>query len=396
MRIAFIGGFAFSPKGTMRARALPLGAQLVRQGHEVTIFLTPYDNLHDSGRQWEQDGVRIRNLRVGNGTLSYFRLLTALIREVNHYRPDLIHIFKPKGFAGAAGSYLLLKGTRSIALDCDDWEGWGGWNDVKPYPWILKEYIDRQERWMMRSAPVVTVASHTLQDRATKIRGTRDGIYYVPNCGAANGNLSAQARVRCMLPSEIRGRLGLPEGLIILYSGHFAPGEDVIFLCRAARKVAAQQQASFVFVGDGPDLQQVRDFCKYSNVIAFFFPHLPYEQFLQVIWASDVAAFPYPDDSVHRAKCSARMVDYMAMGKAVLTSAVGQNCEYIVNGESGLLARPNDEPDFAAKLDWLARDPDLRQRLGRNAEQRIREKFSWSGEPLQQCLTAYERIVHPR
>jgi glycosyltransferase involved in cell wall biosynthesis len=112
-----------------------------------------------------------------------------------------------------------------------------------------------------------------------------------------------------------------------------------------------------------------------------------------VVWACDIATFPYRDDAVHRAKCSARIVDYMAMGKPVLTSAVGQNREYIVHGVSGMLAAADDEQQFAAKLDLLLRDAELRERLGANAAARIRDKFNWGGDVLQQCLAAYDRIL---
>jgi glycosyltransferase involved in cell wall biosynthesis len=97
---------------------------------------------------------------------------------------------------------------------------------------------------------------------------------------------------------------------------------------------------------------------------------------------------------VHRAKCSARIIDYMAMGNAILTSAVGENCEYIVDGESGVLARPADEADFSAKLELLLRDSSLRLKLGQNAEERVRSKFTWHGDALQQCLAAYEHALH--
>ena len=83
-----------------------------------------------------------------------------------------------------------------------------------------------------------------------------------------------------------------------------------------------------MFVGDGPDLPRVKEFFIYQpGVVARFFPPLPYSEFLRLIAASDVAAFPYPDTPIYRAKCSARIVDYMAMGKAVLTTAVGQNMD---------------------------------------------------------------------
>ena len=78
------------------------------------------------------------------------------------------------------------------------------------------------------------------------------------------------------------------------------------------------------------------------------------------------------------------------MERAVLTSAVGQNVEYIVDGESGLLAAPRDEIDFAVKLDQLLSQTELRALLGSNARQRLWQKFQWSGDALQQCLAAYE------
>ena len=131
MRIAFIGGFGFNPKGTIRSRAFPLGAELVRQGHEVAIFLPPYDNLDRFWPAVDARGCASPQCGSGGSALSYPRALAKLVRSVDDYHPDLVHIFKPKGFAGAAGTYLLLKNKYPIALDCDDWEGWGGWNEGK-------------------------------------------------------------------------------------------------------------------------------------------------------------------------------------------------------------------------------------------------------------------------
>jgi glycosyltransferase involved in cell wall biosynthesis len=394
MRIAFVGGFGFRPKGTIQGRAYPLATELVKQGHEVSIFTTPYDNPEESGREWVQEGVRIKGVNAGRNPLGYPGLLIGLLRALEGYQPDLVHIFKPKGFAGAAGSFLRLKGFPGVVLDCDDWEGWGGFNDIKSYPWVLKEYIDRQERWMMRSVPAVTVASRTLLDRVLEVRGNSCSVYYVPNCGGSAGNRKAQEAARAKSQAEARRELDLPDGIIIYYNGHFEPGDDIMLFCRTAMPVAERNRATIVFVGDGPDLVKVKNFfSQRPGARVHFLPRLPYEQFVLSIWASDIAAFPYPDNPVHRSKCSLRVIDYMAMGKPVITSAVGQNKEYIVDGESGILAAAEEESEFAAKLEMLVRNPELRTRLGRNAERRVGEKFSWSGEPLQQCLAAYNQVL---
>jgi glycosyltransferase involved in cell wall biosynthesis len=396
VKIAFIGGFAFRPKGTIQGRAYPLAVELVQCGHEVTIFLPPYDNLEESGREWVQEGVRIKNVRADRGVSGHSKLLLRLIRAVQQYQPDLVHVFKPKGFAGAAATYLRLKSNFKIVLDCDDWEGWGGFNDIKPYPWVLKEYIDRQERWMMRTTPAVTVASRTLFDRVIQVRGTSRGVYYVPNCGGSRASVRVQQAVRARSQSEIRKKLGLPDGLIIFYNGHFEPTDDVMLFCRIAAPVAERNNATILFVGDGPDLAKAQQFFSDRRCAnALFHPRLPYDTFIESIWASDVTAFPYPDNPIHRSKCSLRVIDYMAMGKPVITSAVGQNKEYLVDGESGILVPAENESLFAAKLEALLRDANLRERLGRNADRRIRDKFRWDGEPLQQCLTAYDDVTHP-
>lgn len=387
MKIAFVGGFAFSPKGTMQARAFPLAAELVKRGHEVSMFLTPYDNPDDSGKEWTKAGVRVSNMKTGSSLGAYPRLLFRLWKAVDQYRPELTHIFKPKGFAGALASCLLMKGMRNIVVDCDDWEGWGGWNEVKPYPWAVKEFIDRQERWLMRRAPAVTVASLTLNARVTKIRKVAGGVFYVPN-GVASPDAHYGSQ------NDIRRELRLPTGPLILYSGHFEPGEDAMFFCRSAVPVAERNGASIVLIGDGPGAGKVRAFFSARpRAKVCWFPRLPYEQFLKVVYASDITAFPCPDDAVHRSKCSARVIDYMMLGKPVLTSSVGQAGEYLVDGDSGMLVPPGDERAFGEKLDSLLQDPCLRVRLGRNAQQRIRQRFSWSGAPVEQCLAAYDHLT---
>jgi glycosyltransferase involved in cell wall biosynthesis len=151
--------------------------------------------------------------------------------------------------------------------------------------------------------------------------------------------------------------------------------------------------AVIVFVGEGPDLRDVQGyFASQDGIEVRFFPRLPYDQFIQLVSAVDVAAFPYPDNALHRSKCSTRIIDYMAMGRAVLTTAVGQNTEYIVHGESGVLAPPGDEARFREELARLLQDAELRTELGLAAQKRVKEKFSWSGEALDNCLAGYERL----
>jgi glycosyltransferase involved in cell wall biosynthesis len=396
MRLLFVSGFAWEPKGTARARAFPLAAELVKRGHDVTILLTPYDHPSDSSKKWELHGVRIVNVEVGKNPHVWQVpiILKRLCAAIRQHSPDIVHFFKPKGYAGAACTLLLWSGFRSVVLDCDDWEGWGGWNEVKSYPWIIKEYIDRQEKWLMRRAPVVTTASRALQQRAAELRRSSNSVFYMPNCGGSPDNAVAQDRALSMTREQARKSFGLPEAPVIFYSGHFEVRKEIMFFSRAALRAARVHGATIVVVGDGPELSFMREFLQQQrDVETRFFSPLPYNQFVELLAASDIAAFPYPDDPIYHAKCSARIIDYMSMGKAVVSTNIGQNAEYMATGESGILVPPGDEETFSTELERLLADPELRACLGRKARERVLEKFTWSGEPLDNCLAAYRQVV---
>jgi glycosyltransferase involved in cell wall biosynthesis len=71
------------------------------------------------------------------------------------------------------------------------------------------------------------------------------------------------------------------------------------------------------------------------------------------------------------------LIDLLASGVPVVADAVGQNLEYIVDGESGLLVRPEDDAAFADAVVRLLAEPDLRAQLGAAAVRRMREGFTW-------------------
>jgi glycosyltransferase involved in cell wall biosynthesis len=390
MKILYLAGFAWEPKGTVRSRAFPLAVEMVRRGHEVTLLIAPYDNLVHSGRRFVSEGVQVINLEIsGRGALVLARLPRQFLDLIDRIAPDLVHVFKPKGLAGITAMALLDRGYRALVVDCDDWEGWGGWNEVSRYPWVLKEFIDLQERWLVCNVPVVTAASRVLTHRARDLGKVPDRVFYVPNGISREQANSVSSRTRNMPPDRKRA-LGLSERPLILYAGHFDTVDDVPFFCRAAAPAALRHGATIALLGDGPGLGAAqRFFSSFQDLQVRCLGQLPYAEYAQFVAACDVATFPYPDHPVYRAKCSARIIDYMAFGKPILTTAVGQNMEYLVDGESGILTAAGDEKAYGAGLDGLLRDGDLRTRLGENARRRLLDNFLWSGRAADECEKAY-------
>jgi glycosyltransferase involved in cell wall biosynthesis len=88
----------------------------------------------------------------------------------------------------------------------------------------------------------------------------------------------------------------------------------------------------------------------------------------------DIGIMPLPDDEWARGKCGLKVLQYMACGVPVIASPVGVNKEIIRDGENGFLAAA--EKDWLQKLSLLARDEELRRKLGQKGRQTVQDRFS--------------------
>jgi glycosyltransferase involved in cell wall biosynthesis len=379
MNLVFIGPFAFKPKGTVSARAFLIARALVRRGHRVTILMPPYDNLADSGRAWEEDGVRLENMVLRrNDAWHQLTVPLAMARRTARMRPDAVHVFKPIGYSGLAALYLHLFSRRPLVVDTDDWEGKGGWSDVNPYPALWKRLFAWQERWLARRAGAVTVASRCLQEQVTAFGADPARVSYLPN--GPDGRWRDLPAVGDEEKARVRSELGLGVGPFALYLGHIPQGTDLDLALEAMAILGPRLPAArLVVAGVGDGLPGLRECARELGVEdrVIWTGWIDHERSHQVVAAADAVIAPFRDTLINRAKCPAKVVAGMAMGKAVVAGGVGQNVEYIQDGLSGLLATPGDARDLARALGAVLSDRELAGRMGAAARQRIWDEFDW-------------------
>jgi len=93
-----------------------------------------------------------------------------------------------------------------------------------------------------------------------------------------------------------------------------------------------------------------------------------------LISACDIGIMPLNDDEFSRYKCGLKLIQYMAAGLPVVASAVGANCDIVIEGQTGFLAR--QPSDWVAILERMAKDFDLRARLGAAGQTQAKQQFS--------------------
>ena len=98
------------------------------------------------------------------------------------------------------------------------------------------------------------------------------------------------------------------------------------------------------------------------------------ENEVSVLGAGHVGVMPLADTRYNRGKCAFKLIQYMARAIPVVASPVGANCEVVRDGVEGLFAATG--ADWAESLLTLARDRDLRVRMGNAGRRRVEEGYS--------------------
>lgn len=378
MRIVALAPFGLRPKATLSRRALPMLQAAADRGDTVHV-LAPSDLYPaDAGLTSVIKQMTVEhNPQFGQGSVAMLRSVMWMLRRCLALKPDLVHLFKPKGYGGMALPLIRrLRPNLPIFVDTDDWEGTGGWNDRLNYPSQIKALIDWQERNLPKLADCVTVASQTLANQVILFGLPTNKVLYLPN---------SVDLPRRSLPERkaARAMLGLgPEPVILLYSRFWEfPVSDVVAAMVGVLAQIPQAKLLVIGAGEHGEEQQLTDLAQRAGISHALDNRGWSEQptIDAALAAADVALYPMDDTVLNRAKCSAKLTEQMQAGLAIVAAAVGQVAEYL-DHQSGILVEPSNSGALAQGLIRLLQQPELRQRLSLAAQERIESHFNWSAQ----------------
>lgn len=90
--------------------------------------------------------------------------------------------------------------------------------------------------------------------------------------------------------------------------------------------------------------------------------------------SSHIGIAPMHDDDWSRGKCALKILQYMAVGLPVISSAVGANAEVVESDRNGYLA--TSDAEWCERILELAENPDLRTRLGSEGRAKVQREYS--------------------
>ncbi len=395
LRVAMVGPFGLTPKATMHARALPAARALAARGHDVLVAMPPWHTPTDGGRCWTDAGVSVAYCGVGILKVPGFghaAVGARLASTAAAWRPDVVHLFKPKAYAGIAADVLragrVFGGGPAIVQDTDDWEGTGGWNDLQPYTALQRAFFAFQERWGLARADAVTTASLALASRI----GRRKSVYYLPNAldEASFASLGTAAAARGLHPPS--------EPTLMLYSRFFEfPIEQVLEVFGYVR--TRVPRARLVVAGKGLFGEEDRLMRAVADLglgdAVEYVGWVEANDLPALLSRADAAIYPFSDTLINRTKSPVKLLELMAAGLPVVSEAVGEPTSIIQDGVSGRVVPAGVVAAFAEATAGLLLDTAGRARMGAAARERIGSGFLWGGQ-APQLESIYEWTIQAR
>jgi len=182
------------------------------------------------------------------------------------------------------------------------------------------------------------------------------------------------------LRAETRASLQLTTNPLVVFVGSFYQWHDVTTLLKAFSTVLKKHtDAKVILVGDGTERERMMSLSKdlgIEQAVTFtgFVGHADVSRYVN---ASDIAVVPVPKMQVNMWLSPMKLFEYMASGKAVIASAMGQIKEVVRDGENGLLIPAGDETALVDALTRLIEDETLRMNLGNQAREDAVNNHSW-------------------
>ena len=178
-------------------------------------------------------------------------------------------------------------------------------------------------------------------------------------------------------PTYVQQELDIPDQhRVCVMAGRAHPYKRVDFMIQVARHTRHElglNDLTFVFCGDGPDLERLKGLAASASLGPNFIFAGPREDLDQILCSADMAIHPSQGEAF-----SLAIIEYMSAGLPVLVPDIPTVAQAIRQGENGFVYPDENVADAARCLQLLTEDDELRSRLGNQARRDADEKYSLS------------------
>jgi N-acetyl-alpha-D-glucosaminyl L-malate synthase BshA len=191
----------------------------------------------------------------------------------------------------------------------------------------------------------------------------------------------------CATGNTSRDQMADPDEKIIMHVSNFREPKNPIGVVRSFAKTADRINARLVLVGDGPGMTEIRQHCSELKICEKVTYLGKIDNVEDVLPLADCVFQPS-----YRESFGMVMLEAMACKVPVVASNADGIPEVVIDGETGILADPDDHDALADALVRVCEDDDLAKRFANAGRERAISNFHHS-LIVPQYLETYEECA---
>lgn len=345
-----------------------------------------------AGLDHSQDRFTVIPPHSSGGTRALFDIHNNLVFTggavplIEHAQPDFIYQrYARFSWAGVAAA---VQTKRPLFLEYNGSEVWVGrhWDRVGSL-----ELLERYERLNLDAAARIFVVSE-VERRNLEVRGVAaEKIIVNPNGVDVERFRPGVGGV------EARREFGLKDDDVVAgFVGTFGPWHGVEKFAEAIKTIPSDVPVRFLLVGSGSLHTEVEQRLEAEVRAArvIFTGSVAHERVPALLDACDILVAPHVPlaDGSEFFGSPTKVFEYMAMGKAIVASRLGQIGEVLEDRETALLVEPGNVSELAAAIVKLVESRELRARIGSQAQDEAVKNYTWIHN-AQRVLDEYKSLT---
>lgn len=361
----------YSPVEPWTVRVTYLANEFTKMGHDVRLVYhleNPHSEPDIEKRRQEFPFKTIPMIRHAGTLFMKTRKMIELAAwaDVIHFQKCFAYVSIPSIVAG------VLTGT-PVHYDWDDWEA-EIFKNSSPNDDYWYRYIDRIEKSVPYLVDTISVASKSLWEKAVQMGKSHTHVFEAPVGG------DPQRFETTDLDTSLIEKQYELRNPVITYLGQLHGAQYCSLFLKMAQTLKQEGlMATFFVIGNGSNflnlMREAEELGLSEDVI--FTGSVPHEKVPYFLKASDVCVAAFEDNPQVRTKSPLKICEYMAAGRAIVASEVGEVADMLDNGKAGLLVRPGDPRALASGVLRVLRDGNLKSELQHNARQRSLDRYNW-------------------
>ena len=198
---------------------------------------------------------------------------------------------------------------------------------------------------------------------------------------------------------KLEKELEFENKVVIGYVGSFVNYEGLDILLEACSILYKKLGDCFrlLLVGDGAMMQSLRRSVRFLQLedIVKFTGRVSHDEVQRYYSLIDIAPLPRKGLRVCELVSPLKPFEAMGAGKVLITSSVEALAEIVKDGETGFVFEKDNMQDLADKLELTITNQDLRNEIGLNAHNWVKETHSWE-VISQRVIDIYDKLTEEK